>query len=172
MTQAMSTSQCNDNFVIHFQPTMAKLPSATFLFSLLLVTVASLSSPDLDSLYSRSVSALESVVSATGANVFQWRVPTSDRQQWESNGGYCGEVSMIQNGLLRGQYMSQYDMRNTASPGIPQYDEDSWMLVGACGDEPDTNCKAEATAQAIGIDTESYCYDQEVCVLNLSPDCF
>ena len=36
------------------------------------------------------------------------------RYQWEANGGYCGEVSMISAGLYFGQYLSQYDVRTLA----------------------------------------------------------
>ena len=95
--------------------------------------------------------------------------------------------------------MSQYDLRDTASPGVPQNQQASWcangnvvarssilyqrdsiiissfgifnficsnkflvppsarMLVGTCGDEPGTNCKAEATADALSLDYESFC---------------
>lgn len=42
------------------------------------------------------------------------------RLQWEHNGGYCGEVSMISAGLYYGQYLSQYDVREIASPGMKQ----------------------------------------------------
>jgi len=31
--------------------------------------------------------------------------------QWESNNGYCGEVSMMSAGLANGQWLSQYNMR-------------------------------------------------------------
>ena len=40
------------------------------------------------------------------------------RYQWEHNGGYCGETSMISAGLYYGQYLSQYDVRTIASPGM------------------------------------------------------
>lgn len=33
------------------------------------------------------------------------------RLQWEANGGYCGEVSLISAGLYFGQYISQYEAR-------------------------------------------------------------
>jgi len=36
--------------------------------------------------------------------------------QWESNNGYCGEVSLIQSGLANGQWTSQYNIRSIASP--------------------------------------------------------
>lgn len=42
------------------------------------------------------------------------------RLQWNRNGGYCGETSVIIAGMLHGQYLSQFDMRTIASPGMPQ----------------------------------------------------
>ena len=42
------------------------------------------------------------------------------RLQWNHNGGYCGETSVIIAGLNYGQYLSQFDMRAIASPGMPQ----------------------------------------------------
>jgi len=52
------------------------------------------------------------------------------RLQWGANYGYCGEVSMISAGLYYGQYLSQYDVRDIASPGIAQNSEDSQLLLG------------------------------------------
>lgn len=37
------------------------------------------------------------------------------RYQWNHNGGYCGEVSIISAGLYYGQYLSQYDARKIIS---------------------------------------------------------
>lgn len=37
------------------------------------------------------------------------------RYQWDSNKGYCGEVSLISAGLYYGQYISQYDARAIAT---------------------------------------------------------
>lgn len=37
------------------------------------------------------------------------------RFQWNSNNGYCGEVSMISAGLYYGQYISQFDVRKIVS---------------------------------------------------------
>ena len=34
------------------------------------------------------------------------------RYQWESNSGYCGEISLKSAGLYYGQYVSQFDVRN------------------------------------------------------------
>lgn len=42
------------------------------------------------------------------------------RLQWEANGGYCGEVSLISAGLYYGQYLSQFDARVCAIGNRPQ----------------------------------------------------
>ncbi len=52
------------------------------------------------------------------------------RLQWNANDGYCGEVSLISAGLYFGQYCSQYEARALASPGLPQADSDSQLLLG------------------------------------------
>jgi hypothetical protein len=52
------------------------------------------------------------------------------RLQWEGNQGYCGEVSFISAGLYYGQYVSQYDARALASPGVPQNLPRSQLLIG------------------------------------------
>ena len=52
------------------------------------------------------------------------------RLQWNSNYGYCGEVSFISAGLYYGQYISQYDARAIASPNVSQSLESSQLLVG------------------------------------------
>jgi hypothetical protein len=46
--------------------------------------------------------------------------PIPPRLQWEANGGYCGETSLISAGLYYGQYMSQYDARICAIGSTPQ----------------------------------------------------
>ena len=51
------------------------------------------------------------------------------RQQWQVNYGYCGEVSFITAGLYYGQYVSQYDARAAATPGVDQSRSDSQLLV-------------------------------------------
>jgi hypothetical protein len=56
------------------------------------------------------------------------------RIQWDANSGYCGEVSMISAGLYYGQYLSQYDARDIASPGVPQNLKSSQLLVGVNDD--------------------------------------
>ena len=52
------------------------------------------------------------------------------RVQWNANFGYCGEVSFIQAGMYYGQYVSQYDARTLASPGVAQNLERSQLLIG------------------------------------------
>lgn len=67
------------------------------------------------------------------------QIPKSDRKfarinaipprfQWNSNSGYCGEVSMISAGLYYGQYLSQYDVRSYASPGKNQLGANQLLL--------------------------------------------
>ena len=52
------------------------------------------------------------------------------REQWDSNWGYCGETSLIAAGMTFGQYASQFTVRELASPGIPQVNEASQLLLG------------------------------------------
>lgn len=52
------------------------------------------------------------------------------RIQWMPNYGYCGEMSMISTGLYYGQYISQYDARAVASPGVNQTSSNSQLLLG------------------------------------------
>lgn len=52
------------------------------------------------------------------------------RIQWNSNFGYCGEVSFISAGLNYGQYISQYDARALASNNKRQSLESSQLLLG------------------------------------------
>ncbi|KAJ3011687.1 UNVERIFIED_CONTAM: hypothetical protein HDU68_001574 [Siphonaria sp. JEL0065] len=70
-------------------------------------------------------------LTATSATL---HVPT--KHQWEANSGYCGELSMIQAGLLHGVYISQWDIRGNASPGVKQNDPTgkSQLLLGSNGD--------------------------------------
>jgi hypothetical protein len=56
--------------------------------------------------------------------------PIPPRMQWNANYGYCGEVSFISAGLYYGQYLSQYDARALASPGVPQNRATSQLLLG------------------------------------------
>lgn len=77
------------------------------------------------------------------------------RLQWEHNGGYCGEVSMISAGLYYGQYLSQYRMRSIASCGAPQnaYNETektytSQLLLGTKN--------AVGAAESVRLDYEEF----------------
>lgn len=54
------------------------------------------------------------------------------RSQWNANGGYCGETSMIITGLRLGQYFSQFDMRQIYSGStIDQSINNQFLLLGA-----------------------------------------
>jgi hypothetical protein len=52
------------------------------------------------------------------------------RRQWNGNSGYCGETSFISAGMYFGQYCSQFTARSMASPGVPQSNEESQLLLG------------------------------------------
>jgi hypothetical protein len=52
------------------------------------------------------------------------------RDQWDANDGYCGETSFISAGMYYGQYTSQFTARAIASPGVPQSDTSSQLLLG------------------------------------------
>lgn len=69
------------------------------------------------------------------------------REQWESNWGYCGETSLIAIGMSFGQYASQFTVRELASPGIPQDQESSQLLLGVNG---------EAAARAMHLTASEY----------------
>jgi hypothetical protein len=73
------------------------------------------------------------------------------RLQWEANQGYCGEVSFISAGLYYGQYVSQYDARALASPGVPQYLPTSQLLIGV----NDQKAAAAMHLNAVEWDTAS-----------------
>ncbi|MGH8045928.1 MAG: hypothetical protein ACREKL_01660 [Chthoniobacterales bacterium] len=57
---------------------------------------------------------------AAGPVVFSHKNDIPPRHQWEANGGYCGETSLISAGLYYGQYISQYDARACAIGNTPQ----------------------------------------------------
>lgn len=65
---------------------------------------------------------------AAPANEFELDEPP--RLQWNANSGYCGETSFISAGLYFGQYCSQYTARSIASPGVPQSNPNSQLLLG------------------------------------------
>jgi hypothetical protein len=46
--------------------------------------------------------------------------------QWQSNNGYCGEVSLIQAGLNHGQWLSQYQARLLCGTGLLQAGPRGW----------------------------------------------
>jgi len=65
---------------------------------------------------------------AAPANEYELDEPP--RLQWNANSGYCGETSFISAGLYYGQYCSQYTARSIASPGVPQSNPNSQLLLG------------------------------------------
>ena len=68
------------------------------------------------------------LVSASAQTTKQTDLPP--RFQWESNYGYCGEVSFISAGLYYGQYVSQFDARVLANRTGNQNRESSQLLLG------------------------------------------
>jgi hypothetical protein len=56
--------------------------------------------------------------------------PIPPRLQWDENNGYCGEVALVSAGLYYGQYLSQYDARQIAGDGKPQYKASAQLLLG------------------------------------------
>jgi hypothetical protein len=46
--------------------------------------------------------------------------------QWETNNGYCGEVSMMQAGLNSGQWMSQFNARKICGTALAQAGPGDW----------------------------------------------
>jgi hypothetical protein len=71
------------------------------------------------------------------------------RLQWDANWGYCGEVSFLSAGLYYGQYISQYDARALASPGVPENQKDSQLLL----DKSDVATAAAMHLNAVRWDT-------------------
>jgi hypothetical protein len=72
--------------------------------------------------------AAETALWAAPSNEYELDEPP--RLQWNANSGYCGETSFISAGLYYGQYCSQYTARSIASPGVPQSNPDSQLLLG------------------------------------------
>lgn len=64
-------------------------------------------------------------------SVYVYENDIPPRLEWNHNGGYCGEVSMISAGLYYGQYLSQYDVRAIASRGMPQNSQSSSGVYNA-----------------------------------------
>ncbi len=73
------------------------------------------------------------------------------RLQWNANFGYCGETSYISAGMYFGQYASQWTVRGLASPGIPQTDEESQLLIGV----NDLVAAERMRLEAVAFDSES-----------------
>ena len=69
--------------------------------------------------------------SGSGADATSVSLAMPARLQWEANFGYCGELSMAGAGLYFGQYVSQYDARALASPGVKQSEDASQLLLDA-----------------------------------------
>lgn len=67
---------------------------------------------------------------APAATTYTVANPLPPRLQWDANNGYCGETSFVSAGLHYGQYVSQYDARALASPGVPQNRASSQLLLG------------------------------------------
>ena len=76
----------------------------------------------------------------TDDNLFTNNIPP--RYQWDSNNGYCGEVSLISAGLYYGQYISQYDARAAAIKDTPQ--NKGQLLLGS-------NDQTAATAMHLDV---------------------
>ncbi|HSX13875.1 MAG TPA: hypothetical protein VLE96_05595 [Chlamydiales bacterium] len=63
-----------------------------------------------------------------------YRNGMTSRLQWDSNFGYCGEVSLISAGMQFGQYCSQFTARELSnSPPSSQCDPTSQLLLGPIG---------------------------------------
>jgi len=76
-----------------------------------------------------SIPALPAVAAPT-PSWFERGTPMAPRLQWNANDGYCGETSFISAGMLFGQYTSQWTARLLASPGVPQWESSSQLLLG------------------------------------------
>lgn len=66
----------------------------------------------------------------TEPTYYQLGTLMTPRFQWNANSGYCGETSFISAGMLFGQYTSQWTARSLASPGMPQTNPNSQLLLG------------------------------------------
>jgi hypothetical protein len=70
------------------------------------------------------------------------RQPVTPFYQWESNDGYCGEVSLIQAGLNHGQWMSQRGGRSICGAAGNGMDAPRGVSLSQSG--PDGFCSAHA----------------------------
>jgi hypothetical protein len=75
--------------------------------------------------------------------------------QWQSNKGYCGEVSMIQAGLNHGQWMSQFNARLVCGTGLSQSGPRGWCK--AHDDQPHHNAQLLLETPGTGV-TGGYVY--------------
>lgn len=75
---------------------------------------------------------------------FAQMIDIAPRRQWNANSGYCGETSFISAGMYFGQYCSQFTARSLASPGVPQSNEDSQLLLGVNDIEAARKMRLEA----------------------------
>lgn len=78
----------------------------------------------------RKFPAILSVVILQNLALPSWSIELPPRKQWNANGGYCGETSLISAGMSFGQYCSQFTARQAASPRAKQSDPKSQLLVG------------------------------------------
>ncbi len=84
--------------------------------------------------------------------------------QWENNDGYCGEVSMLQGGLARGQWMSQFNARLICGTGLSQTGPD-----GACAAHhhtPNYNAQLLIEDPGTGVSGGHVFADAAQCVAN------
>ena len=90
-------------------------------------------------------------VPETPATGYSSNLGIAPRLQWNANYGYCGEVSFISAGMYYGQYTSQWTARSLASPGTPQTEEESQLLIGV----NDVEAAERMRLQAVPFDSES-----------------
>jgi hypothetical protein len=92
------------------------------------------------------------------------RTPVTPFYQWESNNGYCGEVSLMQSGLVNGQWMSQYNGRLICGTGLSQSGPN-----GAChahDREPDYNAQLLIEDPGTGVSGPHDYADAAQCMAN------
>ena len=82
------------------------------------------------SLFPSAAHASATITTPAAAKQYSHTLPIAPRLQWNANYGYCGETSLISAGMYFGQYTSQWTARSLASPGIPQTEQDSQLLLG------------------------------------------
>ena len=100
-----------------------------------------------------AISAVPAVAVAPQAPAprYSYDLGIAPRLQWNSNYGYCGETSFISAGMYFGQYTSQWTARSAASPGVPQTEEESQLLIGV----NDMDAAEAMKLQAAPFDSES-----------------